>query len=996
MKYALLLFLFILLPASGIAKLAPLNVTHVTVKEGLNDGVINAICQDKYGFMWIANQGALVRYDGISVKSFTHVQGDSTSPPNSSPVTLTYDSNDRLWIGYSTGLVEYDFATGKFKQLAQFKNQFVYLVLSISKDVLFVATNDETYLYNTKTNKTETYLNSNDTLSKSINDENYIYDFCLSNGKIYMSSHGCILIYDTQSKKITLQKIKSCEAIINRIYADEEGQLWVSAFETRQLFKINPKDFSVRDMSYLLEVEGDRISVSDFVTDNKHNLWMLGSKKAIIKLTQNGEPKYYQYNNAVPSNLLASIFKTMYCSRNGHIWFTCLTGIGYFHPDKNIFDVYYPFKDSMTSKFSKVLYEDSRGNIWCATPSGVTLRNDAKNEFTVFNAESGSVNNIYSSQVNAITEDKNGRIWIATSHGINQYDYTTGKMKFFSEKDSLPVTAYFTCYTDHDNTVWFGTALNKGLYYYTGQDNKFHSAASHPLLNRFQHNGVRCFYQDTKGRVWFGFNGQGLGMYDEKQNTVHYWYNNDNKNEKTISGNLILDIKEDKTGVIWLSTHNGTTGISDDFKQITVFNAGNGLHSNYCGPLAVDSLNRLWIGTTRELVVLSSDRKNMSYFDQRDGLVSSSFLEYESSKTADGNFYFPTVNGFIKFNPLDFKEERQQLDYYLESYSVFSKEYSYKNNSAAAIVLKPEENYISFKFVSPYYNQSQQILYAYKLENYDKEWNYTSERVISYTKIPPGNYKLLYKACINNVWPETSKQIDITINNHFYRTGWFKILVVVVLLFILWKVYRFRMQKLREVAELNDRAQLLEREKSVVQYENLKQQLNPHFLFNSLTSLNSLITVEPKTARKFVEQMSKIYRYILRSSENETVPLIDEINFANNYIQLQKTRFSEGLEVNMHVEEEYNYLKVVPVTIQNLLENAIKHNVVDAESPLMVEIFVKDNYLVVKNNMQKKSTVETSNKLGLNQMKSLYSFLIDKPIIIKEDINYFEIQVPLI
>ena len=179
-------------------------------------------------------------------------------------------------------------------------------------------------------------------------------------------------------------------------------------------------------------------------------------------------------------------------------------------------------------------------------------------------------------------------------------------------------------------------------------------------------------------------------------------------------------------------------------------------------------------------------------------------------------------------------------------------------------------------------------------------------------------------------------------------------------------------------------------------YENLKQQLNPHFLFNSLTSLSSLITTEPKIARQFVYQMSKIYRYILKSSENEIVPLINEISFATTYVKLQQTRFSEGFVVSINVSEEFNHRKIVPVTIQNMIENAIKHNIIDAESPLIIDITVEEDYLVVKNNLQKKSVVESSNKHGLVQIKSLYKYLIDKPIVISETAEHFIIKIPLI
>jgi LytS/YehU family sensor histidine kinase len=195
---------------------------------------------------------------------------------------------------------------------------------------------------------------------------------------------------------------------------------------------------------------------------------------------------------------------------------------------------------------------------------------------------------------------------------------------------------------------------------------------------------------------------------------------------------------------------------------------------------------------------------------------------------------------------------------------------------------------------------------------------------------------------------------------------------------------------------LENMAQLLEKEKAQVIYENLKQHLNPHFLFNSLTSLSSLIRIDQKMAGNFLDKMSKVYRYILKNRDNETVPLADEIKFVQLYNDLQKTRFENGLHINMHIDEEYHHRRIAPVTLQNLVENAIKHNTADTEAPLMIELFVEDDYLVVKNNLQKKGFVETSNKQGLGTMKSLYRFLSDREMLVEEEGGYFVVKVPLI
>lgn len=191
-------------------------------------------------------------------------------------------------------------------------------------------------------------------------------------------------------------------------------------------------------------------------------------------------------------------------------------------------------------------------------------------------------------------------------------------------------------------------------------------------------------------------------------------------------------------------------------------------------------------------------------------------------------------------------------------------------------------------------------------------------------------------------------------------------------------------------------AQLLEKEKTVVMYENLKQHLNPHFLFNSLTSLGSLIRINPKEAGEFLDTMSKVYRYILKNKDNETVPLGEELKFVALYIQLQKTRFGEGLKIDIDISEEFMHRRIAPVTLQNLVENAIKHNIADIEEPLVINLYTEDDYLVVKNRLNRKNYVETSNQQGLKSMVSLYRFLADRPMIIEDAGDTWSVKIPLI
>jgi two-component system, LytTR family, sensor kinase len=188
----------------------------------------------------------------------------------------------------------------------------------------------------------------------------------------------------------------------------------------------------------------------------------------------------------------------------------------------------------------------------------------------------------------------------------------------------------------------------------------------------------------------------------------------------------------------------------------------------------------------------------------------------------------------------------------------------------------------------------------------------------------------------------------------------------------------------------------LEKEKAIVQFDNLKNQLNPHFLFNALTSLNSLIAEDQDLASKFLQHMSRVYRYLLQHKEKSAISLFSELEFIRNYIFLLETRFKNALHIRLNIDAAMEDRLIVPTTVQILIENAIKHNVVDASKPLTIDVLTSGDYLVVSNNLQKRSVVETSNKVGLENLKSLYAYLADNPIEVEQTDDRFYVKVPLL
>jgi LytS/YehU family sensor histidine kinase len=186
----------------------------------------------------------------------------------------------------------------------------------------------------------------------------------------------------------------------------------------------------------------------------------------------------------------------------------------------------------------------------------------------------------------------------------------------------------------------------------------------------------------------------------------------------------------------------------------------------------------------------------------------------------------------------------------------------------------------------------------------------------------------------------------------------------------------------------------LKREQLTWQYETLKSQVNPHFLFNNLNSLTSLISTNPDKAIDFVKKLSEVYRYVLDQKNNELVDLESEVKFLESYVFLQKIRFDANLDVQINIKP--GNFKVIPLSLQMLVENAIKHNEISDKKPLQISVFSSDDqYLTVKNRLQKKPGSEGTGS-GILNIQERYTFFSDKKVVISESATDFVISIPLL
>lgn len=225
-------------------------------------------------------------------------------------------------------------------------------------------------------------------------------------------------------------------------------------------------------------------------------------------------------------------------------------------------------------------------------------------------------------------------------------------------------------------------------------------------------------------------------------------------------------------------------------------------------------------------------------------------------------------------------------------------------------------------------------------------------------------------------------------------TNWFMInIALLISAFLHAKSF---MEELKKTSRKEVVEQKLIAKSANAQFESLKNQLDPHFLFNSLNVLSSLIDENPRQAQKFTASMSKIYRYVLEQKDKELVTVEDEIEFARTYCDLLKTRFEDSVDFTFDIAQEDYQKYVVPLSLQLLLENCIKHNFATSSKPLVIRIFSAGNILCIENNLQVREQIKESSGIGLSNIVQRYSLLTDRNVFIEKSEDHFKVKLPML
>lgn len=304
---------------------------------------------------------------------------------------------------------------------------------------------------------------------------------------------------------------------------------------------------------------------------------------------------------------------------------------------------------------------------------------------------------------------------------------------------------------------------------------------------------------------------------------------------------------------------------------------------------------------------------------------------------------------------------------------------------------KYNENYLGFSFYCINLLAPRKVIYRYQLKGYYDRWIETKEGSATYPRLPPGEYTFVVQG---SMYPDFRKVSEATfsfvISTPVWQKPWFIALIVVLSLGLVLFIIKQREKNLKHIA-------MLERERMMFEYEHLKSQVNPHFLFNSLNTLTNLIERDPVKAMGYTENLSSLYHSILAHHENDLVRLPEELAILENYFSVQKGRFGDALQLRIDIPDEIRQKgKVVPLALQILAENAIKHNVISKDAPLVISVTANEQEITMRNFVHRKVRPEKGPGLGLANIKRRYELLTSKPVTYGVFEHEFVVTLPLL
>ncbi|MBV9963395.1 MAG: histidine kinase [Parafilimonas sp.] len=988
------IFIFIILLHNNFV-LAQTNNAYasISVEEGLSQGMIYDILQDREGFIWIATKNGLNRYDGYSFKVFTNDPYNQHSLSSNTILALFEDSKGRIWAGTeNAGLNIYDKNTGQFHRIihdAKDSN-------SISGDRIrapIIELSNGKILVPTEGSGINIITLPNDFFEK--NAKPAIKKLSLpNNGRIYGAGedkNGNIYVagIDSAVYKLDLStnsfiKLKEGK-FINNGYLTNDGNVWIS----RQFFLSTKKE--------IIPLFDER-KIGNIILNPNYKPWMnfhLAPSFYDIAKWQAG--KNVAWNKDIQLSPTAQVLSPFIIDRSGMLWAgTAGYGLRKYNTKASKFNLY---ADSFSVRFIVPVSPNNILLLSAFSAQWVRLKNDSiqKNVFS---------NIKLTKQIGNVLISKTGKYWFRSDEvGLFSYDDKTNQYITYPSIEFANDWDYQPMIEDSKGAIWFphNGGFFTRIFPASNKIIKF-SINNNPTKPMLPRALCTALYEDTEGKFWIGTE-EGFAEVIFKNNddalpTIK-WFYNDSTNRNSLNYNYVSCFLDDPTEpkkYLWICTKGGGLNRLDKTNNSFIhLTTKDGLPNDVVYAILPDDEGNIW-GSTNHGIFCLLKSKNGEWifrnFTKADGLQDDEFNTGAYAKLPNGNLAFGGVNGLNIFDPKEVLTSSFTPNVFITSILVNNQPVEAGDKTGVlkntiektkTITLNHLQDILTLEFSSLDFTRSAQNKYRYKLEGADKNWIESgTRRTATYLHLPARKYTFKVQGSNSQgIWSNNLAELNIIVLPPWWTTWWAYTLYALLFAATIFFITRSYLRRL--FYKQQQRNKLLE-----LEMQALRAQMNPHFIFNCLSSINGFILMnETQAASDYLTKFSRLIRMVLNNSKKSLISLEDELEMLRLYLDMENLRFNNGFDFTIDVDKviDAENIFIPPLLFQPFAENAVWHGLMHKKErgKLQISLSAEDDVLkfVIKDNgigraaateLRSKSA-EKNKSLGLQITKERLSLI---------------------
>lgn len=868
-------------------------IKHYGVNQGLPSSETYFVTQDSKGYLWIATDAGVVKYDGYQFKTYTTADG----LPDNTIFKIHEDKYGRVWFSSYSG-------------------RFAYYVHKT--DSVYTIKANEILTSVIKTLPTDFIFDSNDTLYVSIDRKGYlkIYPPYYDNLKTYQYVSNCLFVKEIEKNKYLYGK--------NYLHAMPTAPTIPLVFDNANDLELNLIDTSTQIKSY-----GNAIFLA-----NTNNKIIVSTGKNLFEI-KNNHFRYFKNTNQ-KFDTTYSIITANIDSQN-RLWLNTL-GKGVYSNSLNgkKTDVSFLYGMSVTSTF-----QDNAKGLWFSTLEDGLFYIPTL-EFKFYNKESG----LSADKIFALIKQNNKLICLASDYIFNDIDLTNFSIKHRKNIDNSAfwnIKSFTDLYVVCGSPAFIFDSDSKTgipIYYKDKETKQF--LRMKDSENFDSDNILGCEY----GSLFLinkktGFATEilkdlptifSICKVDDKiylgTKTGVYKYT---KNNLVFLGDSLPLLKSRIDDIMYVNHQLfiGTKGngvlIYNESNSIARYTEREGLASNMVKFLASDNNGDVWVGTNRgisRLKKIDNNHYKVNTINLSEGLVSS---EINQLLVHDSLLFFATNKGLGQINIKEAFNEGFIIPTYIEGLSINSTKYKFDS----VLFLNYNQNFIQITYKGINVKSEGRILYKYRLEGLDSTWTYSKNTFVQFTTLPPGNYKFVVYA-LNSEGQISSvpAEIKFCISAPFWKRWWFIAVLCLVLSILVYIIYERRIYLIQKQEEEKT---AVNKRISESELKALRAQMNPHFMFNAINSIqNFVLKNDSRSAQKYLTKFARLIRSVLENSKHELVWLNKEVEALELYVELEALRASFCFDYEIIMEDSLNAenLFIPPMIIQPYIENAILHGII--------------------------------------------------------------------